>query len=125
MMACFLVSGCFLVCYITYHYNLRGHHRSFPTYPPSGVRYLYLGILFTHILLAMSVPFLAIASIYLGLRDNRSAHRRVVRWAFPIWLYVSVTGVVVYVMLYQLYPPIEEQGRIACVNAAGREFGLG
>ena len=55
--------------------------------------------------LAISVPFLAIGSIYLGLADKRKGHVRLTKWAFPIWLYVSVTGVIVYLMLYQIYPP--------------------
>jgi len=50
------------------------------------------------------VPPLAIATIYLGLRDRRAKHRRLARWTYPIWLYVSVTGVIVYVMLYHLFP---------------------
>jgi len=56
--------------------------------------------------LAASVPFLAIATIWLGLADRRAAHRKLAWWTFPIWLYVSITGVVVYLLLYQLFPPI-------------------
>jgi uncharacterized membrane protein YozB (DUF420 family) len=69
------------------------------------VRTIYLAILLSHVLLAITVPVLALTTIYLGLRDRRVAHRRWARWTFPIWLYVSITGVVVYIMLYQLYPP--------------------
>ena len=71
---------------------------------PAAVRYLYLAILLTHVVLAATVPFLAVATIVLGYRDRRAAHRRLARWTFPIWLYVSVTGVVIYVVLYHLYP---------------------
>jgi uncharacterized membrane protein YozB (DUF420 family) len=56
--------------------------------------------------LAAAVPFLAVATIYLAWRDQRARHVRIARWTFPIWLYVSVTGVLVYLMLYQLYPPL-------------------
>jgi putative membrane protein len=105
MLACFGVSVIFLVCYLTYHFNLPGGSKRFPSYPPVGVQYAYKGILLTHIVLAALVPFLALATIITGLRDARVWHRRLAKWTFPIWLYVSVTGVVVYLLLYQLFPP--------------------
>jgi putative membrane protein len=105
MLACFGVSVLFLASYLTYHYQLEGVSKKFPSYPPTAVRYTYYGILLTHVILAAAVPVLAIATIYLGLSDKRRAHRRLAKWTFPIWLYVSVTGVIVYLMLYQLYPP--------------------
>lgn len=109
MLACFGVSVLFLVCYVVYHVGIEGSKR-FPAYPPNAVRYTYFFILITHIILAALVPFLAVASIWLGLRDRRAAHRRISQWTFPIWLYVSVTGVVVYLMLYQLYPELPPAG---------------
>lgn len=105
MLACFGVSVVFLASYVTYHLQLEGVSKRFPSYPPPAVRYAYFAILITHIILAAAVPFLAIAAIITGLRDSRLWHRRLAKWTFPIWLYVSVTGVVVYLMLYQLYPP--------------------
>jgi uncharacterized membrane protein YozB (DUF420 family) len=101
MLTAFCVSVAFLICYLVYHYHVL--HVEF-TGPPT-VRTVYLVILASHIILAALVPFLAIATIYLGLTDRRKRHRQVARWTFPIWLYVSITGVVIYVMLYQLYPP--------------------
>jgi uncharacterized membrane protein YozB (DUF420 family) len=85
------------------------------------VRYVYYAILASHVLLAFSVPFLALVAAINGVRavgwggglsgDERARfrarHRRVVRWAYPIWLYVSVTGVMVYAMLYHLWPSAE------------------
>ena len=65
----------------------------------------YYAILISHIILAATVPFLAGWNIWLGLTDQRLRHRRLARWTFPIWLYVSITGVVIYWMLYHLYPP--------------------
>lgn len=106
MLACFAVSVAFLTCYVTYHVLLEGVSKTFPAYPPPMVRAGYYAILLTHVVLAATVPFLAIATIYLGLADKRQAHRRLARWTFPIWLYVSVTGVIVYLLLYQLYPPV-------------------
>jgi putative membrane protein len=101
MLAAFGVSVAFLVCYLVYHF----HAGSVRFQGPSAIRTVYLAILISHIILAATVPFLAGASIYFGLRDNRRAHLRVSRWTFPIWLYVSVTGVVIYWMLYHAYPP--------------------
>ncbi len=110
MLACFGVSTVFLACYLTYHVNVLSKH--FPSYPPLAVRYSYYTVLLSHIVLAATVPFLAIATIWLGLADKRQAHRRLARWTFPIWLYVSITGVIVYPMLYQIYPPAAEQPTI-------------
>lgn len=106
MLGCFAVSVVFLACYLTYHYHLEGGSKKFPSYPPTAIRLSYYVILLTHIVLAAIVPFLAIATIYTGLADKRLVHRQLARWTFPIWLYVSVTGVIVYLMLYQLYPPL-------------------
>ena len=106
MLACFGVSVLFLTSYLTYHLNIPGGSRKFPSYPPDAVRYAYYGILLSHVLLAATVPFLAVATIWLGLTDRRAWHRKLAWWTFPIWLYVSVTGVIVYWMLYQLYRPL-------------------
>jgi len=100
MVAAFLVSACFLVSYLTYHY-LVGH----VSFAGQGtVRLVYLGILLTHIVLAVAVPFLAIATFVLAWRGKWRQHRLLGRVTLPIWLYVSVTGVVIYAMVYHLYP---------------------
>jgi putative membrane protein len=104
MLACFGVSVLFLTSYLTYHIMIG--HKSFPSYPPRAIQYAYKCILLTHVLLALTVPFLAVATIWLGLADRRRWHRKLAWWTFPIWLYVSVTGVIVYLMLYQLYRPL-------------------
>jgi putative membrane protein len=101
MLAAFVTSVLFLGSYLTYHYHVPS--KKFPLAAPDHIRFLYYGILLSHVILAIFVPFLAITAIFHGLRNNRSAHRKVVRFAFPIWMYVSVTGVVVYLMLYQIY----------------------
>jgi len=105
MLACFAVSVVFLACYLTYHFNIEGRSKRFPSYPPDFVRYAYYAILLTHVVLAAAVPFFAVATIWLGLADRRRQHKKLAWWTFPIWLYVSITGVVVYLMLYQIYPP--------------------
>jgi uncharacterized membrane protein YozB (DUF420 family) len=102
MLAAFGVSVAFLASYLTYHLTPGNAMKKFGGTPP--VSYVYYAILISHIFLAAAVPFLALATIYLGFRDRRTAHRRLARWTFPIWLYVSVTGVAIYVMLYHLYP---------------------
>ena len=104
MLACFGVSILFLTSYVIYHVNIG--RKLFPTYPPLPIQYLYKGILLSHVILAATVPFLAVATIWLGLADRRRWHRKLAWWTFPIWLYVSVTGVIVYLMLYQLYRPL-------------------
>lgn len=101
MLSAFGVSIVFLVFYLIYHY----HVGSVRFVGPPGVRAFYLGMLLTHVVLAAAVPFLAGLTIYWGLEDRREKHRRLAKWTFPIWLYVSITGVLIYFMLYHLYPP--------------------
>ena len=101
MMAAFVVSCAFLTSYLIYHYHA-GHVRFGG---PSPFKQFYLFILISHIILAAAAPVLAIVSIVLGLKNARRAHRAVSRYTFPIWMYVSVTGVVIYVMLYKIWPP--------------------
>lgn len=99
MLAAFATSSVFLVCYLVYHFNVGSVH-----FPGSGAaRTVYFSILTTHTLLAASVPPLAIITLNRGLKERYDRHRKIARWTLPIWLYVSVTGVVVYLMLYQLY----------------------
>lgn len=103
MISAFVVSTLFLICYLIYHFNVIS--KKFPAEAPDAARYFYYALLASHVILAMFVPFLVIAAILQGLKNNRAAHRKIVKYAWPIWLYVSVTGVMVYVMLYQLYAP--------------------
>ena len=99
MVSAFLVSSVFLACYLTYHY-LVGH---VPFRGQGAVRGVYFTILISHILLAVTVPVLAIAMFALAWRGRWETHRRLGRIALPIWLYVSVTGVVIYLMLYHWF----------------------
>ena len=97
MLAAFTTSSLFLVCYIIYHAqvgSVRFTRQGF-------VRPLYFTILITHVTLAATVLPLAIVTLSRGLKARYPQHRRIARWTFPIWLYVSVTGVLVYVLLYQ------------------------
>ena len=101
MISAAITSALFLVSYLTYHARVGSVH--FAGQGP--VRTLYFSILVTHTILAITVLPLVLRTLYLGLRRRDDKHRRIARWTFPIWLYVSVTGVVVYLMLYRLYPP--------------------
>lgn len=97
MLSAFAVSTAFLVCYLVYHFQV-GSVR----YQKTGtVRAIYLSILATHTILAAAVPPLAIVTLNRGLSARFDKHRRIARWTLPIWLYVSITGVVVYLMLYR------------------------
>lgn len=98
MITAFCVSCAFLVCYLVYHAQVGSVH-----FAKTGtIRTVYLSILATHTVLAAAVPVLAIVSLRRGLAARFDKHRRIARWTLPIWLYVSVTGVVVYLMLYHL-----------------------
>jgi putative membrane protein len=100
MWSAFTVSCLFLVCYLVYHYNVGSVRFD----KPGWVRTLYLWILGTHTLLAGAVPVLAVITLTRAQKRNFVKHRAIAKWTFPIWLYVSVTGVVVYLMLYQIRP---------------------
>ena len=97
MIAAFITSCLFLACYLVYHALIHGSKRF---EHPGAIRTVYLSILGTHTVLAAAVPVLAIITLRRGLAMRYDRHRRIARWTLPIWLYVSVTGVVVYLMLY-------------------------
>ena len=97
MLTAFGVSIAFLVCYLVYHSQVG----SVPYRKTGSLRAIYFSILITHTLLAATVPVLAVITLRRGLRGDYERHRRIARWTFPIWLYVSVTGVIVYLMLYK------------------------
>jgi uncharacterized membrane protein YozB (DUF420 family) len=97
MLAAFATSSLFLVCYLVYHAQVG----SVPFTRQGFVRPLYFTILITHVTLAALVLPLAIVTLSRGLKRRYAQHRRIARWTFPIWMYVSVTGVLVYVLLYQ------------------------
>ena len=97
MIAAFATSSLFLICYLVYHARVGS-----VSFTRQGfVRPLYFTILVTHVTLAAAVLPLAIITLSRGLKARYAQHRRIARWTLPIWLYVSVTGVLVYVLLYQ------------------------
>jgi uncharacterized membrane protein YozB (DUF420 family) len=101
MISAFILSVLFLASYLTYHHEV-GHTVFQPGNPT--VRTFYLIILWTHIPLAGLVPVLALRLFYLAAKRRFKSHAALARWAFPVWIYVSITGVVIYLMLYQFFP---------------------
>ena len=100
MTAAFGVSVLFLACYLAYH-TLSGIRTRFPE--TSWFRPYYLVLLGTHTVLAMVVVPMVLRTVFLAWRGRLEEHRRLARWTFPIWLYVSVTGVLVYLFLYHVF----------------------
>jgi uncharacterized membrane protein YozB (DUF420 family) len=101
MISAFATSTVFLACYLTYHFSVRAVTR----FSGQGwIRPVYFTLLISHILLAVVILPLAIVTLTRGLRAQFDLHRKIARWTWPIWMYVSVTGVMVYLMLYHLYP---------------------
>jgi uncharacterized membrane protein YozB (DUF420 family) len=99
MLAALVTSTLFLTSYVIYHANTGS--RPFPGVGP--IRYVYFSILISHVLLAITIVPLALVTASRGLRAQYDRHVRIARWTLPLWLYVSVTGVVIYLMLYQMY----------------------
>ena len=98
MISACIVSAFFLTSYVIYHANIG----SKPFTGQGPIRLVYFTILLTHVLLAVAVPPLALITLSRGLRARFDRHVAIARWTFPIWMYVSVTGVIVYVMLYHM-----------------------
>jgi uncharacterized membrane protein YozB (DUF420 family) len=99
MIAAFTASSLFLTSYLIYHAHVGS--RPFPGHGP--VRLLYFVILISHIILAAAIVPMALITLRRGLRLDVGRHRRIARWTWPLWMYVSVTGVVIYFMLYKIY----------------------
>lgn len=97
MIAAFISSSLFLICYLVYHAQVG----SVPFTRQGFVRPLYFTILITHVILAAAVVPMILLTLTRGLKGRFAQHRRIARWTFPIWMYVSVTGVLVYVLLYK------------------------
>ena len=98
MLGAFTSSTLFLISYLVYH----AHAGSRPFTGQGAIRYVYFAILISHVTLAAVILPMAITTLSRGLRGRYSDHKRIAKWTFPTWMYVSVTGVIVYVMLYQM-----------------------
>jgi uncharacterized membrane protein YozB (DUF420 family) len=106
MVTAFITSVCFLGCYLTYHIYLGYYLHRGPTVfkEPAAFRPIYLGILISHTLPAIVVVPLAIITLRRALRQQFDRHCRLARRTWPLWMYVSVTGVLIYLLLYQIFP---------------------
>ena len=106
MLSAVVTSALFLACYLTYHGYLAYHLHVGPTVfrNPPWFRPIYLGILLTHTLLAVVIVPLVLISLSRALKERFDRHRRIARWTWPLWMYVSVTGVLIYLLLYQIFP---------------------
>jgi uncharacterized membrane protein YozB (DUF420 family) len=101
MIAAFLTSSLFLACYLYYHWP--GHGGIVYFRGTGWIKIVYLTILYSHIILAIVIVPMAIMSLSRGLRGQFDRHRQIARWTYPLWLYVSVTGVIVYFMLFRIF----------------------
>jgi uncharacterized membrane protein YozB (DUF420 family) len=99
MLSALVTSTLFLTSYVIYHANTGS--RPFPGAGP--IRYVYFSILVSHVLLAITIVPLALVTASRGLRAQYDRHVRIAHWTLPLWMYVSVTGVVIYLMLYRMY----------------------
>jgi uncharacterized membrane protein YozB (DUF420 family) len=106
MMGALAASTIFLGCYLYYHYSMKQVHGEAHTrfVEPAWFRPWYLAILFTHLVGAIAIVPLVLITVVRALRERFDAHRRIARWTWPVWMYVSVTGVVIYFLLYQVFP---------------------
>jgi len=106
MIAAFVTSTLFLICYLTYHSYIAYYLHRGPTrfLEPEWFRPIYLTILGTHTILAVVIVPMVIMSLARGLRGDFERHKRISKWTWPLWMYVSVTGVVIYLLLYQIFP---------------------
>ena len=106
MITAFATSTIFLACYLTYHIGMRLHYGKGHTefHEPAWFRPIYLAILFSHLALAVVIVPLALITLHRAVKGRFDLHKKIARWTWPIWMYVSVTGVVIYLVLYQIFP---------------------
>ena len=106
MVTAFVTSIVFLICYLTYHTYLGVVLHRGPTrfLEPQWFRPIYLAILLTHTILALVIVPMILMTLYRAWRQDFEGHKKIARWTWPLWMYVSVTGVLVYLLLYQIFP---------------------
>ena len=101
MVTAFVTSTIFLVCYLTYHFSVRTITRF---REPEWFRPIYLTLLLTHTVLAVVIVPLVLMTLHRAVKKRFELHKRIARWTWPLWMYVSVTGVVIYLLLYRIFP---------------------
>ena len=100
MVAAFVTSTLFLISYLYYHY----HAKTTRFLEPQWFRPIYLTILLTHTVLATIIVPMVLVTFWRAIKQQWESHKKIARWTWPIWMYVSVTGVVIYLILYQIFP---------------------
>ena len=101
MISAFTTSAIFLICYLTYHFTVKTITRF---KEPEWFRPIYLSILFSHLALALAIIPLALMTLRRAVKGRFELHKKIARWTWPIWMYVSVTGVIIYLLLYRIFP---------------------
>lgn len=101
IVSAFVTSTIFLICYLTYHFTVKAITRF---REPEWFRPIYLAILLTHTVLAVVIVPLVLITLHRAVKERFELHRKIARWTWPLWMYVSVTGVVIYLLLYQIFP---------------------
>jgi uncharacterized membrane protein YozB (DUF420 family) len=101
MVSAFVTSTIFLICYLTYHFTVKAVTRFTE---PEWFRPIYLCILISHLILAIIIVPLVLMTLNRAVKQRFELHKKIARWTWPLWMYVSVTGVVIYLLLYQVFP---------------------
>ena len=106
MVSALITSTLFLTCYVIYHVGMQRLYGSAHTrfVDPAWFRPWYLALLASHLLLAIAIVPMVLMTVYHAIRGNFEKHRKIARWTWPCWMYVSVTGVVIYLLLYRIFP---------------------
>jgi putative membrane protein len=99
MIGAVISSALFLTCYLIYHYNAGR-----TVFPDHWFRPIYLTILITHTILAVVIVPMVLTTLYYAARRQFDRHKKIARWTWPIWMYVSITGVIIYFLLYHIFP---------------------
>ncbi|MCX8090266.1 MAG: DUF420 domain-containing protein [Verrucomicrobiae bacterium] len=101
MIAALAASTLFLIGYLTYHFSVAGVTRF---REPAWFRPIYLTVLITHTVLAAAIVPMVLVTVFRALRGRFELHKKIARWTWPLWMYVSITGVLIYLLLYQIFP---------------------
>tara|TARA_B000000565_G_C23642022_1_gene323131 strand:+ start:108 stop:566 length:459 start_codon:yes stop_codon:yes gene_type:complete len=106
MVSALITSTLFLTCYVIYHVGMQRVYGSAHTrfVDPAWFRPWYLALLASHLLLAIAIVPMVLMTVYHAIRGNFEKHRKIARWTWPCWMYVSITGVVIYLLLYRIFP---------------------
>ena len=106
MVSALITSTLFLTCYVIYHVGMQRVYGSAHTrfVDPAWFRPWYLALLASHLLLAIAIVPMVLMTVYQAIRGNFEKHRKIARWTWPCWMYVSITGVVIYLLLYRIFP---------------------